>query len=173
MEYPNLTFVLMAGLPGAGKTTLARALRRELHWHLIDKDGHKEALINQGIDEEQAGKLAYELSFHMARNELVKQHMSVIFDTAALHTFILDDVMNIVCSIPHAKLKVILCVADRDLRNDRLRNRPPQITTIRADPMTIADYFQYYEHLPENKLILFTNRPIKQCLEEIREYLKS
>src|SRR5438034_5272607 len=163
----------MAGLSGAGKTTLARALSREFHWHLIDKDGHKEALINLGIDEEQAGEFAYELSLYMARNELVKQHMSVIFDTAALNTFILDDAMNIVSSIPRARLKVILCVADRDLRNYRLRNRLPQITTIRADPMTIADYFQYYEHLPETKLILFTNQPIEQCLVEIREYLKS
>jgi predicted kinase len=106
MKNTDLTFVLMAGLPDSGKTTLARALRRELHWHLIEKDGYKEALIDQGIDAEQAGKIAYELSFHMARNELVKQHMSVIFDIAALHTFILDDVMKIMCSIPHAKLNV-------------------------------------------------------------------
>lgn len=173
MENSNLTFVLMAGLPGAGKTTLARALRREHHWHLIDKDGHKEALMEQGIDEEQAGRLAYELAFYTARDELVKQHMSVIFDTSALHTFIVDDVMEIMYSIPHARLKVILCVADRDLRNDRLRNRPPQITTIRADPMTIIDYLQYYDHLPKDKLILYTNRPIEQCLTEVREYLRS
>jgi shikimate kinase len=44
MNNPRLTLVLMAGLPGAGKSTLASALSRELDWHVIDKDRHKELL---------------------------------------------------------------------------------------------------------------------------------
>jgi len=41
MSVSRLTLVLMAGLPGAGKTTLAYALGRELGWQVIDKDTYK------------------------------------------------------------------------------------------------------------------------------------
>src|SRR5690349_19338874 len=87
MQNAKLTLVLMAGLPGAGKTTLARILSRELKWHIIDKDQHKEVLLKQGLDEEKAGYAAYELSFATARDMLTKLQASVILDTSALFTF--------------------------------------------------------------------------------------
>lgn len=173
MQYARLSLVLMAGLPGAGKTTIARDLGRELQWHVIDKDGHKEVLLKQGLDNEQAGMLAYELSFHTIRNVLTKQRASVIFDTASLHTFILENAKEIVRSVEHAQLKVILCVADRDLRNRRLRDRPAQITTIRVDPATIFDYMEQFKHLPSDRLELYTNSTLEECLAAARDYLMS
>src|SRR5690348_142708 len=101
----------MAGLPGAGKTTLAYALSRVLNWHVIDKDKHKEILLKQGWDDETAGIATYELAFETARNVLEKQQASVILDCAAIHTFILEKALNIIEQVPNARLKVILCVA--------------------------------------------------------------
>ena len=69
------TLVMMAGLPGAGKTTLAYALGRELGWQVIDKDTHKEVLVNQGFDDDRAGKTAYELSFAQIRTSLLKKSL--------------------------------------------------------------------------------------------------
>lgn len=173
MKNSQLTLVLMAGLPGAGKSTLASALGRELNWHVIDKDRHKEVLLRQGVDEETAGRATYELAFETARTELMKQQASVILDSAALHTFILENALNIVESVPNAHLKVILCVADRDLRNKRLRSRPLQITNIRVNPETIADYLRLFQHLPPDTLVLFTINPLHEYLEEARNYLLS
>ena len=161
----------MAGLPGAGKSTLASALSRDLNWHVIDKDRHKELLLKQEINEEQAAIATYELAFEIARSVLMQQHASVILDSAALHTFILENAQKIVRSVPNAQLKVILCVADRDLRNSRLRDRPVQITNIRVDPETIAGYLQLFRHLPLDTLILYTNRSIEECMTEARDYI--
>src|SRR5712691_3915897 len=154
MKNSMLTLVLMAGLPGAGKTTLARALSYDLQWHVIDKDTYKGVLLKQGMEDERAGKAAYELSFIIARDVLTKQQASVILDSAALHNFILDTATEIVRGIAHTQLKVILCVADRDLRNRRLRERPFQPTNIRIDPATIPDYLQSFKHLPPDKLTI-------------------
>ncbi len=171
MNNSRLTLLLMAGLPGAGKSTLASALSRELNWHVIDKDRHKELLLKQGIDEEKAGIATYELAFEIARSVLMRQQASVVLDSAALHPFILENAQEIVRNVPNAQLKVILCVADRDLRNRRLRDRPAQITAIRVNPETIAGYLQLFKHLPPDTLILYTNRSPKECLTEARMYL--
>lgn len=173
MNHSRLTLLLMAGLPGAGKSTLASALSRELNWHVIDKDRHKELLLKQAIDEEKAGIATYELAFEIARSVLIRQQAPVILDSAALHTFILENAQDIVRSVPNAQLKVILCVADRDLRNRRLRDRPAQITNIQADPETIAGYLLLFKHLPPDILTLYTNRSIEECLTEARVYLIS
>ncbi len=173
MKNSQLTFALMAGLPGAGKSTLAYALSRVLNWHVIDKDRHKEILLKQGWDDETAGIVTYELAFETARNVLEKQQASVILDSAALHTFILDKALNILEYVPNVRLKVILCVADHDLRHKRLRSRPLQITNIRVNPETIADYLRLFQHLPPHTLTLYTINPMYEYLEDAKKYLLS
>jgi predicted kinase len=173
MSDTRLTLVLMAGLPGAGKTTLSIELGREQGWHIIDKDSRKIMHLNQGLEDFDAGKAAYKWSFDSAREILASRRSSVILDTAALHTFILEQAREMIRYIENVQLKIILCVADRDLRNYRLRTRPARITAIRVDPETIADYFQQFRHLPPEpeRLTLYTNHPMKECLAEARNYL--
>ena len=171
MESSSRTLLMMAGLPGAGKSTLARALGRELGWHVVDKDGHKEVLLDQGVDVELAGNIAYELAFRTLQGEMEMQQTSVIFDTAALQPFILDRVRKIVSSIEDAQLKIILCAADRDLRHHQVITRPKQMTTIQADPATMADYFYVFRHLPPDILILETRKPLEECLEAALAYI--
>lgn len=174
MENSRITLVMMAGLPGAGKTTLASALERELEWRVIDKDNYRVRLLNTGLDDELAANAAYEYSFNEIRTALVEQRKSVIFDTAALHLFILDSVREIVNCAAAVRLKVVLCVVDRDVRHERLRSRgAEQHTRITGDPITIADYLQYFDHLPDDKLIIYTNVPIKECIAEIKKYVSS
>ena len=173
MKNSQLTFALMAGLPGVGKSTLAYALSRVLNWHVIDKDRHKEILLKQGWDDETAGIATYELAFETARDVLMKQQASVILDSAALHTFILEKALNIVEYVSNVRLKVILCIADHDLRNKRLRSRPLQITNIRVNPETIADYLRLFQHLPPDTLQLYTINPLHEYLEEAQNYLLS
>ena len=171
MQDLSINLVMMAGLPGAGKTTLAYALGHELGWQVIDKDTYREVLLKQGLELNRAGKVAYELSFATVRKVLMKQQVSVILDTAALHRFVLDEAREIVRFVQEAQLKVILCVADRDLRNYRLRHREDQPTSIRVDPETIPDYLRYFDHLPENRLTLYTNVPFKDCLTKAKSFV--
>lgn len=173
MKNSPLTLALMAGLPGTGKTTLAYALGRKLNWHVIDKDKYKETLLKQGWNDEIAGIATYELAFETARNVLERQEASVILDSAALHTFILEKALNLLEYIPDARLKIILCIADRVTRDDRLRKRPLQLTNIRVNPETIADYLRLFEHLPPDTLRLYTINPLHEYLEEAQIHLLS
>src|SRR5437762_5981931 len=85
-----LTPVSMAGLPGVGKTTLAARLGAMLHWLVLDRDIIKTAMVDTGMDEEQAGWIAYDMFFTLAQNIIMHQHHSLILDTSALYPFILE-----------------------------------------------------------------------------------
>jgi predicted kinase len=159
-----ITLVLMAGLPGVGKSTLARCLGRELQWLVVDKDAYKAVLVKQGMDDDDASRAAYDISFRVVTDALREQRVPVILDTAALHRFILDAVLEIINQSPGACLKIILCVADRDLRNERLLHRKDESTRIRVDPATIRDYLYCYKHLPADKLVLYTSEPFDEYL---------
>lgn len=171
MKNERTALVLMAGLPGAGKSTLAFALGQTLRWHVIDKDGHKEVLLRQGIETEIAGNATYELAFEIARNSIIKQKASVILDSAGLYPFILDKALNIIHSAPDCRLKVILCVADRETRDERVRTRPYQLTNIRVNPETIAGYLELFTHLPPNTLTIYTIDPLETYLPRVIEYV--
>lgn len=171
MKNEKITLALMAGLPGAGKSTLAFALGRALNWHVIDKDTHKQILLRQGIEEELAGNTTYKLAFEIARNSIIRQRASIILDSAALQPFILDNALSIVHSTPGTRLKVVLCIADRFTRDERVRTRPYQLTNIRVNPETIQGYLELFTHLPSNTLTINTIDPLETYLQKVIEYL--
>jgi predicted kinase/diadenosine tetraphosphate (Ap4A) HIT family hydrolase len=73
--------VALRGLPGVGKTTLARALSRELGWTVLDKDDLEAGLHGRT---NSANHLAYDLLFRLAGRQL--QHgLSVICDSPLRH----------------------------------------------------------------------------------------
>ncbi len=166
----KLTLVLMAGLPGAGKSTLARALSNDLQWYVVDKDRYRKEFLQQGFDEDKASYNAYEVAFAIVRYRLAEQRESVILDCVGIHAFILKNVMNIARSVENVQLKVILCVVDRELRKERLSKRPPQRVVINDDLEPNADYVKIYK-LPEDARVLPTDKPLEECLADAKGYL--
>jgi|SRR5579859_201084 len=172
MENRYLTLVLMAGLPGAGKTTLAARLGKALGWPIIDKDKIKDEFTKDGYNNKEAGNQAYEKSFAIARDTLLNDQKSVILDSAAIHQFILDDARKIVSDSVNVHLKIILCVIDKYLRDYRLQHRPYQAATVQVDPQTIPDYLALFKHLPpDNTLTIYTNGLLEEYLETAIAYL--
>ena len=129
--------------------------------------------MQQGKEEEDAGRAAYEQAFETARRMLLKQQATVNRHSSSLYSFILENAQDIVRNVPNAQLKIILCVAGKYLRDERLRNRPNQITRIKVDPATIIDYLQLFKHLPEDKLIIYTTVSPEKCLSQAIDYLLS
>jgi len=73
--------VALRGMPGIGKSVLARAVGGELGWPVLDKDDIKDVLAGRT---DRADELAYDLLFHLAHRQL-RQGLSVICDSPLMH----------------------------------------------------------------------------------------
>lgn len=73
--------VLTTGLPGTGKSRVARFVGKELHAPVIDKDVIKSALLERGEEDwNRSGSLAYTIIRELA-NELLGQGFDVVIDS--------------------------------------------------------------------------------------------
>jgi predicted kinase len=73
--------VLTTGLPGTGKSRVARFVGKELHAPVIDKDVIKSALLERGEEDwNRSGSLSYTIIRELA-HELLKQGFDVVVDS--------------------------------------------------------------------------------------------
>jgi predicted kinase len=172
----KLTLVLMAGLAGSGKTTLAKALGRELGWLVLSRDQYKTWLLEMHVEtpEDVTGRNAYDLVLNQAREFLVEQRLSLILDTAAHFSFILEQATLITLSA-EANLKIIHCTATSQIRKTRLIERivsgkhPKFMGKMKS--LEIVDEDEHFKHLPTNILKIDTSNPFEICLETALQYL--
>ena len=72
----------MAGIPGSGKSAIARGVGSCTHAVVIDKDLLMAAMLRSGVPGEVSGGAAYELGFDLASAFLSDGH-NVVLDTPA------------------------------------------------------------------------------------------
>jgi hypothetical protein len=107
----------------------------------------------------------------MLRAALLHHSASVIFDTAALGPFIMEEVTEIMSVNRDVRLKVILCIADCNLRHYRICTRPSQRTPVSMEATIPNDYLYHFRHLPGEKLILDTSADLEVCLSKAKAYI--
>lgn len=124
--------IVFAGLPGVGKSTLARALARELRAAYLDKDTIKDAALALGREMkvenamQYAGALSYTLLIPIARDNLtVGTH--VIIDSPAGHRTFQDAIEDLVRGVK-VNFKLIECITtDEALLRERIERRAPEL----------------------------------------------
>ena len=114
----------MAGSPGAGKSTLARAIGAAREAVVLDNDVIRSAVLDAGAPVQLAGRAAYETLFALAA-DLLKQGQSVILDSPCHFQSILDQGREIAQSSGVA-YRFIECVCpEREEIERRLTTRTP------------------------------------------------
>ncbi len=120
-ELPSL--VIVAGRPGAGKTTLAKKLARDIHCPLVSRDAIKEGVVNTiGDKGEPGGPLTwrvYETFF--ANIELLLRNQVTLVAEAAFQHKNWAPKLEPLAKVAH--LRIVLCQIDPVLANTRVQQR--------------------------------------------------
>lgn len=156
--------ILMAGMPGSGKSTVARAIGNHLGFPVIDKDVILSALLATGVPETMAQPAAYRVMFDLGES-LLQQGSSIVLDSPAG----LPETVSVaqgVCRRASAQLIPVLCSAEQDVRNERVASRtslPSQPVGISTTPGNARERFV---HLPADTIEVDTMKPLEDMLRD-------
>jgi predicted kinase len=167
-----LTLVMLAGMPGTGKSTLGRAIAASLDWLVLDKDIIHTALLQAGSSSADAGAVAYRVALKLAEDLVVLQRRSLVLDTAGRQPIILSEAQRIVRN-SGARLKVIRCMLAPQVRARRLSAREPLPAQWSADETTPEQESVWYAHLPEDTLLLDTAPPLEETVEQALAFIRA
>jgi predicted kinase len=166
------TLLMLAGLPGTGKSTLAAALTAVLSWPVLDKDILNTVLLAAQLRQAQAGPLAYELVLAFAHALVVQHRQSIILDTAGRQPVILAR-SRAIAQEASGRLKVLRCVAPPAVRQARLQQRTAVPSQWTHDQTTPEQEAAWYSHLPADTLIVTSDHPIEELLPVILTFLQT
>ena len=167
--------IALKGLAGSGKSTLGRALSKQVSWPLIDKDDIRDLLDDRTPG---AGGLAYDIMFNVARRQLL-QGLNVICDSPLTNSWAYEHALSI-AGQAHAAMAVIECYCSDEAQwRSRLNTRKE--LQLPAHHQTDWDAFQQIRfalHIQANYpltvpyLLVDTARPPEDCLAEVTCWLE-
>lgn len=157
--------VQMHGLPGTGKTTLARALGRELPAIVIDKDVISSALIREGVSFGESGPLAYQVMYAQAERFL-EDGQSVVFDSPCFWPMIEENTRRIAAK-SGGRWTMIETVCAPEIRDARLASR----VGLESNPTTLSPRRDGMYDPSCERLVVDTALPPAECLALARQYL--
>jgi predicted kinase len=164
--------VVFAGLPGTGKTTLARVAGRSLGIAVFSKDCLEAALWRSGTKRgANSGRIAYELLTTLADGQL-QQGQSAILDCVVGIEHIRETWRNLAVQYA-AVFRVVECVCSLEsVHRERLASR----TNREHHQVSWADVLRTratYEAWPDERLVLDAAESLSDNLAVLDAYLRA
>lgn len=174
---PDARLIVFAGLPGTGKSTLARAIARELRAVYLDKDTIKDAAIAVARARkleggaEFAGALSYELLIPLAKDNLTLG-LSAVVDSPAGYRVFQEQIEDLARQVK-VELRLVECITtDEAQLQQRIERRGETLPDHRVRDW---DAFQQararLERLTGPRLVVDTAEPLPVNLRKVLTYL--
>ncbi len=164
------TLVEFGGLPGTGKSTLARHLAERTGAVLLRVDEIEAAMRRNGLTPDQTGVAAYSVAHDVAAPHL-RRGFTVIADAVNPVREARDGWRELAaeCGVRHVVIET-RCAEDE--HRHRVRTRPDDVPgwTYPDWDGVLARKLEY-EPRTDERLVVDTARPVQVCHEDVARYL--
>jgi predicted kinase len=167
-----MMLVVVGGLPGAGKSSLADAIANRLGVPVFNKDQIEASLWRSGITADLNSWQGAEDLLGPLAGEQLRRNQSAILDTVA-RTQESRETWRTLASDHGAEFKLTECIcSDADLHRGRLTGRtrgiPGWYELTWEDVKSVS---ARYEPWPETRLVVDAVHPLAQNVETVLEFL--
>jgi adenylylsulfate kinase len=169
-----MLLIAMAGLPGTGKSTLARALATRLDAHVIDKDGVRAALFGATVDytreqDDLVCRAMYDAVEHLARKASTG---CVVLDGRTYSKRYQVDELRRLASRTRARLAIVECTCEPETARVRLETDARHVARNRSFELYRA-LAAAAEPIAGEKLVLATDGgSVEQLVERCTAWLR-
>lgn len=163
--------ILMAGLPGTGKTALARELARRTGGHVLNKDAVREALFGPDRVEYSAAQDDLILRLMLEGTEFLLNKdpaLRVFLDGRTFSRAAqIEDVVRFAESIGTA-WRIIECVCTKETARRRLDHDSEADAHVASnrDFALYQEVEQRFEAITREKTVIDTDQPLASCIEQ-------
>jgi predicted kinase len=163
--------IIISGLPGSGKSTIAKSLAAKLSVPLFSVDPIEAAIIKSGLKRSFETGLAAYLVAEALAGEQLKCRLSVIIDAVSPVQEARDMWHNLVRT-HHATLIIIECVLEREMHKKRIESRIRNMYGIpEVSWQDVEDRRKTYLPWKEERLVLDTATTHENNVEKALEYI--
>jgi len=162
--------VMICGLPGTGKSTLAKAVAEKIDAVYLNSDSIRLSMLEEREYTEEEKKRVYEAMFEKS-GEVLKKGKNVVLDATFYKKELREDAKE-TADEAGTEFFIIECVTHEDLLRERIFKRGKEETESEADFEVYKKVKGQFDTVEEEHLAVDTSAEIEKQVELVLAYLR-